>query len=261
MSYSIKKSLDKPANDVINKLKSYFDVNDWEFNYINKHKFRCYDDVTNISNLSPKHVLNIGGGPYVFEAFAISKGIKVSSVDLDPSRHMTVIEKLGIDVLKVDIEDSEARSNLQIADFDVIAMCEILEHMRIDLIGMLRFLKNNMNRNACLYITTPNFYFLRNLLGILKNKLSGPGLVSEWSKLEHIGHMGHVREYSKIELVELFPYVGFEVASCKLRNRDSVIRRSLKNFVPSIVFTVIERSIDLFAQEFVFKLRLKNDEA
>ena len=259
MSYLISKKLSVEAASRIEDLISQYEGENWATNYIKHHQYRCFDDVTNIYNLSPNgRVLNIGGAPYVFEALAQTKDLKVVSVDLNPGRHSKIVNAIGIDVIQADIEDPGSRVNLRLADFDVIALCEVFEHMRFDLIGTLKFLKEEMNGNATLYLTTPNFYFFRSFIGMLLARRSGPSLVSEWRKLEDLGHMGHVREYSKTELIELFEYVEFDVKRSKLRNRTSVVsKKRLKGFLKTLVFTIFERSMDLFAQEFIFELRKK----
>jgi 2-polyprenyl-3-methyl-5-hydroxy-6-metoxy-1,4-benzoquinol methylase len=105
--------------------------------------------------------LNVGGAPYLFEALAQKSNLlhKVTTIDLQPLRHLHVIKLLNLDVQKVDIEDVEQRKGLILHDFDVILLCELLEHMRIDLIGTLKFLREGMRDDAILYLTTPNFYF------------------------------------------------------------------------------------------------------
>jgi hypothetical protein len=65
-----------------------------------------------------------------------------------------------------------------------------------------------------LFLSTPN---LRSLAGLanflLKNQCYSceAVLYDEYSKLEHLGHMGHVREYTTREVVEFLTRIGFEI--------------------------------------------------
>ena len=256
MSYKPNKKLDKQSLEAISNLTSHFSDNEWAKKYISLHHLRCADDIENILSLKDvKNVLNIGGAPYIFEAIAIAKELNVVSVDLDPTRHREVIKELNLHVVSIDIEDSNARKELDLSKFDTIVLAEVLEHMRIDLIGTLGYFHDGMKPNSVLYLTTPNFFFFRVFfLNILKCR-SGPSLVTEWRKLTDLGHMGHVREYSKTELIELFKYVGFEVTSTKLRNRTSRVSMTFKAFIPTALFSLLEHTFDLFAQEFIFILK------
>ena len=255
MSYTLKDDFSDAENEVIADLTSYFANDDWALNYIENQKVRCLHDIQAVKDLNPRKILNVGAAPYIFDALAASKDIQVTSLDLNPERHQDVIKKIGIDVLSVDIEQENSRVDLDLSPFDVIIMAQVFEHLRIDLIGTMRFLKDNMKQDSYIYLTTPNFYFFRRfVLYILKGR-SGPSLVAEWRKLERYGHMGHIREYSKRDLVELFEFVGFKVVSFKRRNRSSNIRKTPKGFIPTVIFSLFERTFDVFAQDLVFVLQ------
>lgn len=257
MSYTVKNAISERDLQSLKHLHEQFTNNEWAKKYIETHQLRCLDDVKNIQKLNGNSILNIGGAPYIFEALALSRFKSITSLDLEPSRHKEVINNLGLKVLAIDIENPESRSNVSFADFDVVVLCEVLEHMRMDLIGTLRHLKTQMRSDSFLYLTTPNFFFFRRFFKLMVTGRSGPSLVEEWGKLEKLGHMGHVREYSKKELLELFRYTDFNVESVQLRNRSSTITKTAKGLLPSLVFTFFEKWFDLFAQEFVFVLRPK----
>ena len=236
-----------------------FAGNEWAVRYIRNHRFRCYDDVKNIIKLqNGSRVLNVGGAPYAFEVLGASSGLSITSLDLEPDRHSGVLEGLGISVIKADIEQKDKRNDINFSEYDVISMCEVLEHMRIDLLGLFFDLKNSIREDCKIYLTTPNFYFARSFFLCIFSRRSGPSLVKEWGKLSALGHMGHVREYSKRELIELFEYAGFTVDLCLVRNRSSYVRMTPKWFLPTLIFSFLEKVFDLFGQEFVFVLRRKN---
>lgn len=255
MNYSPPTRLGHDEAQEIEKLASLFAGNDWAQNYIRVHKHRCLDDARNVLALGGAKVTNIGGAPYVFEALLQVNGLAPISIDLDPERHRSVITSMKMDVLAINIETDDISQDDVIANSDIVVLCEILEHLRIDLIGALSTLYKEMKPGALLYLTTPNFFYFRRFLKFMIERRSGPSLVDEWGKLQRLGHMGHVREYSKVELLELFEHVGFQVQSVRLRNRDSRVRKTILGFLPSLFSLVLERTFQIFGQEFVFVLR------
>lgn len=226
--------------------------------YIHFHKDRCIDDALRLARLYPgARILNLGGKPYLFEFIAAELGLQVDTVDLAPDRNPAEIEALGGNVSQVDIEDSASRESLDLAAYNVICMAEMLEHLRIDLIGTLRFLASRMRGDARLYLTTPNFYFAASFLKMLAQGRSGPDLVGEWRKLDAIGHMGHVREYSRRELDELFHFAGFAIEDFLVRNTREVSLREggIAQLPFRALARLLARTCDRFGQELVYTLR------
>ena len=226
MPYSCEKNIPQNINNQLQSLYRVFHGNEWATNYINTHKFRCYDDYINIQKIAQGgKVLNVGGAPYIFETFFMEGDQSITSLDLDPDRHLLQIQKMNFNILKCDIECADSRKTLALSGYDVICLCEVFEHMRIDLISLVRFLYNNMDQGSYLYMTTPNYFFARTFIRRILSGRSGPSLVKEWSKLTDIGHMGHVREYSQKDLTELFLFVGFKLHDIRLRNRSVKITK------------------------------------
>lgn len=259
MADYVKKTVPKKIANILSRLISLYENEEWAKNYVYDHQWRCYDDVKRISGLCPNSkILNLGGAPYIFEALAIAEGHDVTSLDLDPSRHAVVVDAFNLNVKNINIEDAMERQGVQLDKYDVICMCEIFEHMRINLVDLMKDLSSRMKGNGYLYLTTPNFFHAREFIyRVLLGRRSGPSLVVEWSKLERLGHMGHVRVYSKRELIEFFEYTGFSVQSASIRNRSSSINWSVKGLIPSAICYILERSFDLFGQELVFVLKTK----
>ena len=215
---NVDRSLPADVELEVSKLRTTF-ADEWAHFYIDNQKFRCFSDAKTISALAgDRPILNIGGAPYLFEVIFLGLGGRVVSVDLDVERHAKVIAELELDVIPIDIEDSEQRERLDLSPFDLVCMCEIFEHMRIDLIGMLKYIFASMRPRSKLYVTTPNFFYLPNVATRLWGGRSGPHLVGEWGKLARLGHMGHVREYSAREVREIFEHVGFTTQQITYRN-------------------------------------------
>lgn len=217
----------------------------WATHFARHQARRSADDVLRLAASHPDgRVLNVGGAPYLFEVFAKEHGLVVDTLDIDPDRHAGVIGHYGLSVRAADFENASDRATIDLSAYDVIALCEVFEHMRIDLVGMMRDVRRRMRPDAIVYLTTPNFFYAPRYIKTLKKGTSGPSLVSEWRKLADIGHMGHIREYSRAELTEFFEFCGF---SCEFAYRNS--RPSSGK-----LGTFLSR-FDRFCQEFVITLR------
>jgi hypothetical protein len=259
MTYNVNMDLDKESALAIQNLLDVFSGDDWASKYIQMHKYRCNDDVQNVLSMNPSAVLNMGGAPYVFEVLAAAKGLNVTSVDLEPERHDRQIDKLGLDVIGADLESVEFVKDIDLSNYEVVVLCEVFEHLRQDLIGTFSNLFAAMRPGALLYETTPNFFYFPLLIRRLFGGYSGPPVVREWKKLSEIGHMGHVREYSRRDMREFFSEVGFNVVKISGRNRrvhgraTSVfsLLGAIASFIPSIS--------EHFAQEIVIVLSVEKD--
>ena len=234
-----------PFAESFKRLRQVSD-SDWAQRYIGYHAARCAFDVRYLAKRLPGgKLLNVGGAPYIFEAAAGDTDLSVTTVDIDPGRHSAVIDALGLSVIEGNFEEPEFRAGLDLAPYDAICLCEIVEHFRLNLIGLLRDVKAKKREDALVYVTTPNFYFAPRFATFLRQGRSGPPPVEEWRKLEELGHMGHVREYSKVEMEELFRFTGFEVEDFFYRNSQPA----------GGVMGRVSRLFDRFAQELVFVLR------
>lgn len=236
--------------------QSYSDVQ-WAQNYIINHKYRCADDLKIIkanSSISKPTILNIGGAPYIFEALCNANDLSCVSFDLDPDRFKSVIKRNNVNVKKVNIESPGFFNGSSKEKYDVVLLAEVFEHLRIDIIQTLDRLKDFLSTESKLLITTPNFFYFRRFISFLINDRSGPSLVEEWGKLSNLGHMGHVREYSKKELIEFFESTGFKVEKVYYRNRTSSVVKSRKSLIPSFISYILEHYNKRFVEEFVFVL-------
>jgi len=95
-----------------------------------------------------------------------------------------------------------------------------------------------MRPGAILMLSSPNLKSLTGMVNFLiRNRAcSASGrLYDEYKKLETLGHMGHVREYTTTEIIEFLEDGGFEVTRVIYRGRFSTKpRRALIRLVPSL---------------------------
>ncbi len=89
--------------------------------------------------------------------------------------------------------------------FDVILMCEVIEHMTMDPMIALLNIKNALKTNGYLLLTTPNVNRLENV----SKMMAGVNIYDPYSKYGIYGR--HNREYTKEELLLLLAHMGFDV--------------------------------------------------
>lgn len=90
-------------------------------------------------------------------------------------------------------------------EFDVILFCEIIEHLLMDPVAVLKEIKRVMKPNGVLILTTPNVSRLENVAKMI----SGANIYDPYSGYGAYGR--HNREYNKHELYLLLEYLGFEI--------------------------------------------------
>lgn len=187
------------------------DLESWARMYAAGHAGRCLWDVRFLSRLGGiGSLLNIGGAPYLFEAALKHENpsADVVTVDLDPGRFPAVEKTLGLRVLQGDIESADWGIG---EEFDYIVLAEVFEHLHVDPLGAISRLQKHLAPGGTLYLTTPNgLGFLAWFKHLIRGR-TGPSPVIEWEKLSRLGHMGHVREYSLVEVTDVLRYCGLRV--------------------------------------------------
>jgi SAM-dependent methyltransferase len=89
--------------------------------------------------------------------------------------------------------------------FDVVLFCEILEHLLMDPVAVLRQLYRVLKPGGALVLTTPNVARLENVLAMV----NGANIYDPYSGFGPYGR--HNREYNRHELHRLLDFAGFEV--------------------------------------------------
>jgi SAM-dependent methyltransferase len=90
------------------------------------------------------------------------------------------------------------------ASFDVVFFCEIIEHLLMDPLRVLREISRVLRPNGSLILTTPNVARLENVARML----SGANIYDPYSGYGPYGR--HNREYNRHELHLLLTYAGFQ---------------------------------------------------
>jgi SAM-dependent methyltransferase len=157
-------------------------------------------------------VLEYGAVPLLMTAALVSLGYEVSAVDVGPERFSGAIAELGLQVARCDVETEPVPFPAD--SFDAILFNELFEHLRINPVFTLREARRVLKPGGALVLSTPNlrsFRGLRNLLLHNQGHAASGGVYRQYEKLETLGHMGHVREYTTREVSDFLGHVGLRV--------------------------------------------------
>jgi SAM-dependent methyltransferase len=210
----------------------------WHENYLINHKHRlCHDfDIINQEIPKTQSIVEFGSIPLVLTAALKSCGYRVTGLDIAPERYASTIAALGLTVVKCNIETEQ----LPFADesFDAVVFNELFEHLRINPVFTLGEVLRIMRPNGVLTLSTPNLRSLEGITNFLLRDRAfscAPSIYNEYKKLETIGHMGHVREYTRTEVVEFLETIGFEVRAIIYRGEyQNTLKRTAIRLKPSL---------------------------
>lgn len=179
---------------------------EWEKQYLTVHRNRYKVNLECMKRFaSGKKVLEIGSVPCHFTALLAMSEYNVTGVDPKPERSERIIQKFSLDVIKCDIEVEALPFNDN--SFETIVFSEVIEHMYVNPLYALREIARVLSPGGILLLFTDNLYSAR----VLKSFVTGNSLndaVKEWTKLEEIGHRGHIRLYSTKEIFGLLSIAG-----------------------------------------------------
>ena len=186
----------------------------WYDAYCREHRHRLAADVNNVERhvASNARILEYGAVPLVMTAALAALHYDVSSVDVEPERFASAIASLKLQVTKCDVETEPAPFPSD--HFGAVLFNELFEHLRINPIFTLGEVHRVLEPGGLLLLSTPNlrsFRGIRNLLVRNEGHAVSAGVYRQYEKLERLGHMGHVREYTTREVSEFLTRLGFRV--------------------------------------------------
>ncbi len=184
------------------------DLQRWNIYYYNVHKRRYLNDAKTFqTHFKGGKVLEIGSAPYHVTCILKKIHDDVTGVDIDPVRHEKFILDNNLNIIKCNIETE----SIPLPDntYHYILFNEVFEHMRMNPIETLKEIHRVLHPDGVLVLTTPNLYAIQNIVNLLLGKgFDNP--YEEFQKLESLGQMGHVREYSVPQIKTFLANTGFK---------------------------------------------------
>jgi len=189
-------------------------LEEWFSNYCSEHRSRLAVDLHLIDQHVEKgaRVLEYGAIPLLMTAALAALDFKVHALDLGPERFARAIEKLGLNVTRCDVETEKVP--FVGGTFSVVLFNELFEHLRINPVFTMREVHRVLKPDGLLLLSTPNlrsFRGIRNLVLRNQGHAVSAGVYQQYEKLETLGHMGHVREYTTREVKDFLTHIGFRV--------------------------------------------------
>ena len=164
-------------------------------------------------------VLDVGIYPGLFTYVIKQLGVDVEAVDLEPERIPSELGKF-LKIHQVDIEADEIP--LEDSSYDAILFLAILEHLRLNPLAVLRRLKGLLKPGGRLFVQTPNLGYWRCRLNVLLGKSFDESPYAAYSRLETLGHPGHIRVYTMSEVKEILEKCGFKIELARFFNNDDL---------------------------------------
>jgi SAM-dependent methyltransferase len=181
-------------------------------------------------------VLEFGSVPPILTGALKKAGYRVTGIDIAPERFESAIVRLGLEVRKRDIEREPLP--FETSSFDTVIFNELFEHLRIDLIFTMREVLRVLKPGGMMLLSTPNFRSWNGIMNfVVRNRgYSCDGEVFlQYEKLEKLGHMGHVREYTSYEVTDFLEKVGFDVEKLTFRGmHGSWLPQLIMRLVPTL---------------------------
>ena len=165
----------------------------------------------------PVRVLEIGAFFGVVSFALADLGYKVTAADIPeyiemPSQVQRYAQR-GIATKGMRLE--EFLMPFDDESFDVIVMCEVLEHLNFNPLPLLKEINRIGKPGSIFYLSLPNFARLKNRKSILKGEAVGIDVVSLFNQLDpHHPEIanGHWREYTAPEIREMLERLGYRLA-------------------------------------------------
>lgn len=214
-------------SQLVNKLdallkadKSEKEINKWSQNYLRNHKQRYFHDIQLIEkNYKMGKILELGSAPYHLTYILKEIDLPVTGADISPERFSDFIKSQKLNIVKCNVETEK----LPFPDneFHLILFNEIFEHLRINPIATLREINRVLHPDGTLILTTPSLYSIRNVINLILGKgFDDP--YEQFKRLEDIGHMGHVREYTGKQVKKFLSNTGFQSKSLQFKSFDKL---------------------------------------
>ena len=224
-------------DDAISKISGSPEINDWFKSYAKNHRNRLAFDFQTVSTQLNKSdlIVECGSAPFILTQSLNENGYNIVGLDIAPARFQKTIELNRLNVKECDIET--ARLPFEDNSAGCVLFNQLFEHLRINPIKTMRETLRILKPGGQLHLSTPNLLSVSGLIKLFRHKTAFScenGVYEQYDKLEKLGHMGHVREYTAHEVAEFLKKTGFHVKRVTFRGTyKSYWKRALLNVAPS----------------------------
>jgi SAM-dependent methyltransferase len=195
-------------------------LDEWFSEYCREHRTRLAGDLYLVDeHIEPgARILEYGAIPLVMTGALAALHYEIRALDIKPERFSKAITSLGLDVTQCDVETEPVPFEAE--TLDAVLFNELFEHLRINPVFTLKEAHRVLKPRGLLLLSTPNlrsFRGIRNLIFRNQGHAASAGVYRQYEKLETLGHMGHVREYTTREVEDFLTRVGFRVEKVVFR--------------------------------------------
>jgi len=197
---------------------------DWFGSYMTSNLPRIVNDANFVVGRIPQSakILDIGAIPPLFIELLRRNGYQSCSIaDLHPEPFAEYFQATRVQVHKVDLLNGAPKEFA--GCFDLVCLNEVVEHLAGNLLIALQCAASCVRPDGYLMITTPN---LRSIWGLIALLTKSSGLASkpgdsvraQYDRTSaQFGYYGHIREYTKREVVELVESIGLTFHACEFQ--------------------------------------------
>ncbi len=214
--------------------------------YLYRTSWRVEADFDFLSREAPKveSVLEIGAAPPLLIGLMHRAGVNnLTAMDPQIERFSAYLSKRDIAALQVNLLSDNLPDMVEA--FQLVCLCEVIEHLPGDVLGILSEVGNWVAPGGYIYLTTPN---LRSVTGVVGLCLRGSGLASKSKEPvtkqysgnpKRYGYLGHLREFTEKEVTDLMREAGFKHvnSSYQVRPRTATFLDKTINALESVIPT------------------------
>ncbi|MEM8946727.1 MAG: class I SAM-dependent methyltransferase [Planctomycetota bacterium] len=185
--------------------------------YVRTHSQRYEHTLFEVASRleSGDEILDLGSAPFCTSHAFHRLGFTVTAADykpddwLDPELLPYKVAQVNCDGPALPFDDDS---------FSAVVFTEIFEHLHVNLNFTMKEILRVLKPNGFVFLTTPNLKGLRNMIRILKRGKLASSVYDVWRGVEIGSYLGHVREYTAVEISQYLPQCGYDRVEVKTEN-------------------------------------------
>lgn len=184
--------------------------------YFEYHKIRFLEMVNAIhflksQNSGDVHLLEVGSIFTTKIIKSLMPEIIISTIDMVESNKVGIENYYLVNeitekhyVINLNVDDLSVVMSEKAESFDIILLCEVLEHLLANPVKLFRSLLGLLKPGGYFYVTTPNLFKYENIKTFMRGRNPLPWVDESFSLREM--SLPHVREFGMCELIEALKF-------------------------------------------------------